>query len=121
MTLPARILAYALALVFAVAGWWLYAQERRARIAEHAAAEAVSDLQRETNRGRARTAAAEFRASRASQTARSTQYATRLAAALQRPIPCPPAASAPAPGLADVVVPADAVRVLHDAAGTGQD
>lgn len=114
--LPGRLIAYALALAFSLGGWWVYARTVRAWDREKAVAEGQADLAREVNRGQAKDAAAEYRAARAAQTARSTNDADRLKKSLQRPIPCPPAASAAsAPDLSDVVVPADAVRVLIDA------
>ena len=124
--LPGRLIAYALALAFAFGGWWMYARTVRAWDREKAVAEGQADLAREMNRGRAKDAAADYRATKAAATARSTQDADRLRKSLQRPIPCPPAASAPDHfagvskmfPLADVLVPADTVRVLIDA-GSG--
>lgn len=124
--LPARLIVYALALAFAVGGWWMYARTARAWATDRAVAEAQADLVREGNRSRAKDAAADYRAAKAVNTSRRADDAPRLRKSLQRPIPCPPAASEPdhvadvrkMVPLGDVLVPADAVRVLIDASGS---
>ncbi|MBA3588218.1 hypothetical protein [Methylibium sp.] len=59
-----------------------------------------------------RAASAEFERQRADQQRKQARQANDLRQALQRPVSCPAV-------LADVVVPADVVRLLHDA-GTDQ-
>lgn len=59
-----------------------------------------------------RAAAANFEAWRADQTRRQADIARRLRDALKAPLSCPASGQ-----VADVVIPADAVRSLRDAAG----
>lgn len=77
-----------------------------------------ADAQLAAQRQEAARVAAEYEAQRAAIQRRLTRAHTDLRNALQRPISCP---AGDPPAVGDVVIPADALRVLRDAAGGGQN
>ena len=99
-----RLIAYVLLLVAIVAGyaWWQHRTEQRGAQAERARLEAVADLQREANRGRAR----DIEQAHANQTVYRDRFFTETIVEIRH-------AAAP---LAACPVPDAAVRLLNDAA-----
>ncbi|MBA3622926.1 MAG: hypothetical protein H0W48_00350 [Methylibium sp.] len=110
--IPAWAWAFLLSLALATAGGVGWRQGAARVQGQWDAAElererAIADKLREDARI-SRAASAEFERQRADQQRKQARVANDLRQALQRPVSCPAV-------LADVVVPADVVRLLHDA------
>ena len=117
---PRVIVALAVAAALAASHWWAWTQgaagERLDWVEAQAEAKRQADAQLEAQRQETARVAAEYEAQRAAIQRRLTRAHTDLRNALQRPISCP--AGQPQT-VGDVVIPADALRVLRDAAGGG--
>lgn len=83
--------------------------------AQQQEAREAAETQRESERLRARAAAADYETRRAAIAARATQASTEVRNALSAPICRPLGASAPGLRLGDVAVPAAVVGRLRDA------
>ena len=118
---PRAIAALAVAASLAASHWWAWTTGARTEHLEwveaQAQAQAKADAELAAQRQEAARVAAEYEAQRAAIQRRLTRAHTDLRNALQRPISCP---AGDPPAVGDVVIPADALRVLRDAAGGGQ-
>lgn len=114
---PQVIAALAVAAALAASHWWAWTQgaagERLEWVEAQAEAKRQADAQLEAQRQETARVAAQYEAQRAAIQRRLTRASTDLRNALQRPISCPAGDSQP---VGDVVIPADAVGVLRDAA-----
>ena len=119
---PRVIAALAVAAALAASHWWAWTHGARAERLEwveaQAEAQAKADAELAAQRQEAARVAAEYEAQRAAIQRRLARVSTDLRNALQRPISCP---AGDPPAVGDVVIPGDALRVLRDAAGGGQD
>lgn len=118
---PRVIACIAVAGALASSHWWAWRQgaagERLEWVEAQAEAQRQADAQLAAQRQEAARVAAEYEAQRAAIQRRLARVSTDLRNALQRPISCP---AGDPPAVGDVVIPADALRVLRDAAGGGQ-
>lgn len=115
---PRVIAALAVAAALAASHWWAWTHGARAERLEwveaQAEAQAKADADLAAQRQETARVAAEYEAQRAAIQRRLTRAHTDLRNALQRPISCP---AGDPQTVGDVVIPADALRVLRDAAG----
>jgi Flp pilus assembly protein TadB len=113
---PRVIAALAVAAALAASHWWAWTHGARAERLEwveaQAEVQAKADAELAAQRQETARVAAQYEAQRAAIQRRLTRAHTDLRNALQRPISCPAGDSQP---VGDVVIPADALRVLRDA------